>query len=59
MQTSSTEEAGVGLCCPLMVLGVQTGVADGSGQLGWVYGEAEGRFAATGNVGCVECLGLG
>lgn len=42
-----------------MVLGVQTGVAAGSGQLGCVYGKAEGRFAVTGNVGCVECLGLG
>lgn len=41
-----------------MVLGVQTGVAAAIGQLGWEHGEAEGRFAVTGNVGCVEGLGL-
>lgn len=59
MQTSSTEGAGVALCCPLMVPGVHTGVAAGSGQLGWAQGKAEGKFAVTGIVGCLECPGLG
>lgn len=53
--TSSMDEAGVGLCGPVMGFGLQTGVAAGGGELGWGQAEAEGRFGATGEDGCVEC----
>lgn len=53
--TSSMDEAGVGLCGPVIGFGLQTGVAAGGGELGWGQAEAEGRFEVTAEDGCVEC----
>lgn len=53
--TSSMDEAGVGLCGPVMGFGLQTGVAAGGGELGWGQAEAEGRLGVKGEDGCVEC----
>lgn len=57
--TSSMEEAGVGLCGPVMGFGLQTGVAARGGELGWGQAEAEGRFGVTGEDGWIECWGPG
>lgn len=59
MQTSFVEEAGVALCRPLIMLGGQTSVAAGSGQLGSTHVKAGRKFSITGIVWCLECPGLG